>query len=90
MPDEAKATPTTMSDLLTLTKFRLSVLVIVSTFVGFWLACPRPIPWMLLIHTIIGSTLAAFGAVALLRPEEKTLMQYTTTSTLLHQRLGIA
>ena len=35
------------------------------------------------------ATLAAFGAVALLRPEEKTLLQYTTTSTLLHQRLGI-
>jgi thioredoxin reductase (NADPH) len=27
--------------------------------------------------------------VALLRPEEKTLLQYTTTSTLLHQRLGL-
>ena len=36
------------------------------------------------------ATLAAFGALALLRPEEKTLLQYTTTSTLLHQRLGIA
>ena len=36
------------------------------------------------------ATLAAFGAVALLRPEEKTLLQYTTTSTLLHQRLGVA
>ncbi len=36
------------------------------------------------------ATLAAFGTVALLRPEEKTLLQYTTTSTLLHQRLGIA
>lgn len=36
------------------------------------------------------ATLAAFGAVALLRPEEKTLLQYTTTSSLLHQRLGIA
>ena len=36
------------------------------------------------------ATLAAFGAVALLRPEEKTLLQYTTTSTLLQQRLGIA
>lgn len=35
------------------------------------------------------ATLAAFGAVALLRPEEKTLLQYTTTSSLLHQRLGI-
>jgi thioredoxin reductase (NADPH) len=36
------------------------------------------------------ATLAAFGAAALLRSEEKTLLQYTTTSTLLHQRLGIA
>jgi thioredoxin reductase (NADPH) len=36
------------------------------------------------------ATLAAFGALALLRPEEKTLLQYTTTSTLLHRRLGIA
>lgn len=61
-PEDAKATHTTMSDLLTLTKFRLSALVIVTTFVGFWLAAPRPMPWMLLLHTIIGSTLAAFGA----------------------------
>ena len=36
------------------------------------------------------ATLAAFGAVALLRPQEKSQLQYTTTSTLLHQRLGIA
>ena len=36
------------------------------------------------------ATLAAFGAVAWLRPQEKTLLQYTTTSSLLHQRLGIA
>lgn len=35
------------------------------------------------------ATLAAFGALALLRPEEKTLLQYTTTSTLLHKRLGL-
>ncbi|MEY3215992.1 MAG: hypothetical protein RLZZ280_369 [Pseudomonadota bacterium] len=35
------------------------------------------------------ATLAAFGAVALLRPTDKTLLQYTTTSTLLHQRLGL-
>ena len=62
MPDDAPAKPSTVSDLLTLTKFRLSALVIVTTFIGFWLASPRPIDWRLLIHTIIGSTLAAFGA----------------------------
>lgn len=35
------------------------------------------------------ATLAAFGALALLRPQEKTLLQYTTTSSTLHKRLGV-
>ncbi len=51
-----------LGDLLVLTKFRLSTLVIVTTFVGFWLRADRPVPVWLLIHTLIGSTLAAFGA----------------------------
>lgn len=67
MPEPAasvpeKAAPTMLGDLLVLTKFRLSALVIVTTFVGFWLRADRPIPVWLLIHTLIGSTLAAFGA----------------------------
>jgi thioredoxin reductase (NADPH) len=36
------------------------------------------------------ATLAAFGASALLRPEQKTLLQYTTTSTQLHKLLGVS
>jgi thioredoxin reductase (NADPH) len=36
------------------------------------------------------ATLAAFGAVAHLRPNDKTLLQYTTTSAVLHKRLGVA
>ncbi|MFM7026192.1 MAG: NAD(P)/FAD-dependent oxidoreductase [Limnohabitans sp.] len=35
------------------------------------------------------ATLAAFGAAAHLWPQEKTLLQYTTTSTTLHKRLGL-
>ena len=35
------------------------------------------------------ATLAAFGAAAHLWPEEKTLLQYTTTSSTLHRRLGL-
>ncbi len=35
------------------------------------------------------ATLAAFGAAALLWPQDKPLLQYTTTSTTLHQRLGL-
>ena len=36
------------------------------------------------------ATLAAFGASALLRPDQKTLLQYTTTSTQLHKLLGVS
>jgi len=35
------------------------------------------------------ATLAAFGAAELLHPEQKTLLQYTTTSTHLHKLLGV-
>jgi protoheme IX farnesyltransferase len=52
----------TLHDLLTLTKFRLSALVIVTTFVAFWLRAGTQMNFWLLLHTIIGSTLAAFGA----------------------------
>ena len=36
------------------------------------------------------ATLAAFAALARLRPDEPALLQYTTTSARLHQRLGVA
>lgn len=62
MSDTPPVKHTPMSDLLTLTKFRLSFLVITTTFVGFWLGSSHGIQWGLLIHTLVGSTLAAFGA----------------------------
>ncbi len=52
----------TARDLMTLTKFRLSALVIVTTFIGFWLNSPGGMKLGLLFHTLVGSTLAAFGA----------------------------
>jgi len=52
----------TAADLLVLTKFRLSALVIVTTFVGFWLRRGENWSGALLVHTLIGSSLAAFGA----------------------------
>lgn len=52
----------TLRDLLALTKFRLSALVIVTTLVAFWLRAGPQMDVWLLIHTIIGSTLAAFGS----------------------------
>jgi thioredoxin reductase (NADPH) len=36
------------------------------------------------------ATLAAFGAAAHLWPDQKVLLQYTTTSATLHKRLGVA
>jgi protoheme IX farnesyltransferase len=58
----APAANSTLSDLLALTKFRLSALVIVTTFVAFWVRAGVEMNVWLLMHTIIGSTLAAFGA----------------------------
>ncbi len=52
----------TLRDLLALTKFRLSTLVIVTTLVAFWLRAGTGMDLWLLFHTILGSTLAAFGS----------------------------
>jgi len=35
------------------------------------------------------AALASFAAAAIVFPDTPTLLQYTTTSTLLHQRLGV-
>ncbi|MFT4546241.1 MAG: protoheme IX farnesyltransferase [Verrucomicrobiales bacterium] len=49
------------ADLMALTKARLSLMVLVTTFIGFW-AAARSLgffDWWLLVHTLIGSALAA-------------------------------
>lgn len=53
---------------LELAKPRISVLVLVATGVGFYLGWPDsagPAPWLLLIHTLIGTALVASSANAL-------------------------
>jgi len=50
------------ADFMALTKFRLSALVISTTFVGFWLNSTGAVDSWMLFHTILGSTLAAFGS----------------------------
>jgi len=45
-----------------LTKARLSLLVVVTTFFGFWLKSARPVDGWLLFHTVLGTTLAALGS----------------------------
>jgi protoheme IX farnesyltransferase len=54
-----------MSDLMVLTKARLSLLVIITTFVGFCAASGSRLDWLLLFHAVFGTTLAA-GAAAVL------------------------
>ena len=63
---EATAIPPTMgmtrADFMELTKFRLSLLVLISTFVSYWLNRPAQWTFAPMMHTMIGSALAAFGA----------------------------
>jgi protoheme IX farnesyltransferase len=50
---------------MALTKARLSLLVIITTLVGFWLAAKTvggPFDWARLIHTLVGSALCACAA----------------------------
>ncbi len=54
-----------VSDLLTLTKARLSFLVVITTFVGFCLGSTEGLDWLRLSHAVIGTTLAAAAAAAL-------------------------
>jgi protoheme IX farnesyltransferase len=59
------AEPGLLSDIFTLTKARLSLLVIITTFVGFCLASPSPLDWLRLLNATLGTALAAAGACAL-------------------------
>ncbi len=59
------AEPGLLSDLFTLTKARLSFLVIITTFVGYLLSSPSPLNWLRLLHATLGTALAAAGAGAL-------------------------
>lgn len=59
------AGPGLVSDLFVLTKARLSLLVIITTFVGFCAASGARLDWLLLANAVLGTTLAA-GAAAVL------------------------
>ncbi|MEI6536847.1 MAG: heme o synthase, partial [Verrucomicrobiaceae bacterium] len=80
---------------LALTKFRLSALVIITTFFGFWLNSKHGVDYALLLHTLIGATLAAFGAAVfnqLMEIEPDSRMKRTADRPLPARRMepGIA
>ncbi len=62
-----------VSDLMVLTKARLSTLVLVTTLIGFLLASSRDegVAWMLLLQTLFGTGLVAAGASVLNQALEK-------------------
>ena len=59
------AEPGLLTDLMTLTKARLSLLVIITTFVGFCMASDTSLYWVRLFHAVFGTTLAAAAAAVL-------------------------
>jgi protoheme IX farnesyltransferase len=69
VPGEAVAEedPGFRKDLLVLTKMRLNVFVLITTFFGFLLAARsggRGFDFVLLLHTLVGTAAAAFGSAA--------------------------
>ena len=81
------------ADYLALTKPRLNLLVLVTTFAGVYLASPGGVPLPLLLHTLVGTALVAGGAAALNQVWERDtdrMMRRTSTRPLPSGRLGIA
>src|SRR5205823_5449320 len=54
-----------IADLAELVKARLTLLVLVTTAVGFYLGSESPINYMALFHVVFGTAAAAAGAAAL-------------------------
>lgn len=52
-------------DLIELVKARLTLLVLLTTAVGFYLGAEPPINYIAMLHTVFGTALAAAGAAAL-------------------------
>lgn len=54
-----------IGDLFELVKARLTLLVLLTTAVGFYLGAEDPVNWSALLHTVLGTAAAAAGAAAL-------------------------
>ena len=72
-PLEMSAHRVRFSDLVELTKPRITLLVLITTLVGFYMGSQESIRLLLLAHTIIGTALVAGGASALNQYFERDL-----------------
>src|SRR5262249_21499189 len=64
-PTLASSRPGFVSDLAELVKARLTLLVLLTTAVGFYLGAEPPVDFRALFHTVFGTAAAAAGAAAL-------------------------
>jgi protoheme IX farnesyltransferase len=62
-----------VADFVELTKPRITVLVLITTLVGFYMGSPDSLSLVLLLHTILGTALVASGAGALNQYFERDL-----------------
>ncbi|MFZ4778178.1 MAG: heme o synthase [Terrimicrobiaceae bacterium] len=79
-----------IGDVMTLVKARLSLLVLITTLVGFLLGWQGPLNWILLFATLLGTALCAGGAAALNQWWERdldALMKRTRSRPLPAQRM---
>jgi heme o synthase len=60
----ASVEPGILADILDLTKARLNLLVLITTFVGYWMGAPGHIHWLELAQAMLGTALCAASAAA--------------------------
>src|SRR5947209_17771931 len=71
-PNLAVSRNRVVADLAELVKARLTLLVLLTTAVGFYLGSESPINYMALFHVVFGTAAAAGGAAALNQCWERT------------------
>lgn len=64
------------SDLMVLTKARLSLMVMITTFIGSCMASGERIQWLLLLNTLLGTAFSAGGSQALNQVIEAEVDQF--------------
>jgi protoheme IX farnesyltransferase len=81
------------ADFWSLTKPRLNLLVLITTLGGLYLGAPQGVPFLVLVHALVGTALVAGGAAALNQVWERdtdALMRRTRRRPLPAGRLGVA